>query len=76
MELVNPLGRDLGASAQPRACYCATDGGSTAAENFVTGKGTDSCANCGCYCETAWGVPYNTGQYRSVATDTNRVSEL
>lgn len=76
MELVNPLGRDTGASAQPRACFCASDGGS-AAENFVTGQGADSCSNCGCYCETAWGErPYNTGQYRSVATDTNRVSEL
>ena len=41
MELINPFGRNLNDSIQPRACYCASDGGS-AADNFVDGKGSDS----------------------------------
>lgn len=73
MELVNPTGRDLSASGvQPRACYCGSTNGGTAAQNFVTGKGNDSCANCGCYCSTV----FDKATYRSTATNTNRVSNL
>ena len=75
MELINPFGRNLNDSIQPRACYCASEGGS-AADNFVDGKGSDSCANCGCYCDTLLGKPYNTASYKSVATGTDRISEL
>jgi len=72
MELVNPLGRNMSESAQPRACFCATDSDNSAAVNFVTGKGEDTCANCGCYCATV----FDTASYRSTATNTNRVSNL
>lgn len=75
MELINPIGRKASNVAQPNACFCASDGGS-AATNFVTGKGSDSCSNCGCYCETILGIGYNTGSYRSYATNTNRTSSL
>lgn len=75
MELINPIGRNPNDTAQPMACYCASNGGS-AAENFVTGKGTDSCSNCGCYCETILGIGYNTGSYYEVASITDRTSSL
>ena len=75
MELINPIGRNSNGTVQPRACYCASDGGS-AAENFVTGKGTDSCDNCGCYCDSLWGFDYNTGNYREIASITYRTSSL
>ncbi len=74
MELVNPIGRS-GGGIHPMACYCASDGGS-AAENFVTGKGNDSCSNCGCYCDSIMGHQYNTGSYREIATITDRTSSL
>jgi len=75
MELINPIGRNLGSSIRPLACYCASDGGD-AAVNFVSGKGSDSCSHCGCYCDSVFGIGYNTGSYREVATITNRTSSL
>ena len=56
MELINPIGRNMNSPIQPLACYCASNGGS-ANVNFATGKGpSDTCSNCGCYCDSVIGI--------------------
>ncbi|WP_455258521.1 Apre_1838 family putative sactipeptide bacteriocin [Peptoniphilus asaccharolyticus] len=76
MKLVNPKGRNLSGGAQPMACYCASDGGDVAV-NFNSARGNDTCAHCGCYCDS-FGLPFpiNTGTYGSTATNTNRTSSI
>ncbi len=76
MELINPIGRNMNSPIQPLACYCASNGG-RANVNFATGKGpSDTCSNCGCYCDSVIGIGYNTGSYREIASITDRTSSL
>jgi putative bacteriocin precursor len=51
MKFINPVGRTPSSTIQPMACMCSGN-------LFATGKGTDSCINCGCACGSS-------GQYRS-----------
>ena len=53
------------------------DGVESANVNFATGKGpSDTCSNCGCYCDSVIGIGYNTGSYREIASITDRTSSL